>query len=1322
MFNRFCFAALLLAGILLPLSSCGGGPSLTSIVISPATINFGLPGLTVQLTAIGYYTHPDHPAETKNITNQVSWTSSAPECVTVSRTGLITSGIYGCTNILVTASAPGFNGIIQGTMTVNVTQPAPPNNDIVTVAVIPAAQTVASLGVTIQYEAIGTTSAGTTKALNNQPGLSWVSSDQSVAKIDGASGLATTAGAGTTSITAIFKNSPDGTAAEGSATLTVAPTSPTGSPEPLTALTVAPNAQTALAIGQTAHFLAIATTGSGTSVNLTHQSATVNGATIAAAVWSSSNPSVATVDPATGIATAVSAGATVITAIATNPNDQSVVTGAATYTVTVSTSTSSEPLTGLSIVPSAQTALAVNQKVNFIAIGATGSGGSVNLTNQSATINGTTVAAAVWSSSNQSVATVDPGTGVATALSAGVTAITAIATNPGDKTVVTATALFTVTVPSQTEAYVSLAIVPSSQTATAVNQTAQFIAIGTTGTGTTVDLTSKATWNSSSLAVAMPTATAGQFTAVANGVAAITAEVKNPSNDGTVVTGSAVLNVNIAPTTEPLLSMSIMPSAQSAAAGQPVQLLAIGTFSATAATPGQQNMPVTGYSVAWYSSNPSVATICSGGLPAPSCTGVPDGTVTGVSAGTTAITAIAKGNPDKSLVTAVGTFTVTGPAPSAITGISINPAAQTIAMPQIGSPNPTVTLVVIGTNAAGFQSAVTPQVWTSSNPQVLLSTSIVSTGNIATATIIGAGTTNILATYTNPANAGGAVVTASATLTATGPAAEPLLSLTINPSLPSVSYPGQTDQLSAIGTFSAPPVTQDLTGTVTWSSSNPAIATICNAIAAGTVPVSCATTPGLVTGVSQGTVAITAMTTNTKDGSLVYATVPFTVTAGSAETMSALTIIPSSLALSATGQPGTLVALGTNAVTGLQEDVTASPQLAWTSNNTAIATVSSTTQATQTQTCVPNATPPPAQTCTYDSAGVVKGVSAGSTNVTAEYTNKPAAGSTPAQVITAQASVDVTSTPAAEPLLSISVLPTDTTITDLLGTGQYLAYGTFSTAPTALDITNGFFHAGFPNASCTDTYAQADAATAAADAAANLPLNNLPYAQCSFVPVKWISVAPYIFPINSAGALGATGGLVTADGSGTDDIYAQAANPDSTLVYSPIVTFNCPYIAPTYGTTTVTLPNGTTTTTTDYNDVLNLGSCNYLTVADSLLSTLTVFNAGVNTSNWLITAPSATGTADVIHCGGTTEQATQEGSVCTATYPNGTTVLITAPAESGVKFGGWSDTCISTNPVLPSANGPNTCTVVVGGGCIYNQQTTTFVCDSSNVSVGAVFN
>jgi uncharacterized protein YjdB len=1049
-------------------------------------MNFGGPGLTTQLTAIGTYTQGGHPATTRNITDSVTWASSTPECVTVNSTGLITSGSNICSNILVTATAPGFTGTITGSMTVNVT------------------------------------------------------------------------GSG-------------------------------GAAEPVTALSITPSTDSVALAGQTGQFIALATSGNtGLQTNVT-----------TLVTWSSSNTGVATIGAASGLATAVGQGTTQITAIWTNP-DKSVVSASATFTVTGSTS---EPLQSIAITPATQSILA-GQTSQLIAIGTFSptapTPGTQDLTG--------TVA---WTSSNKSIASVTNPGGLVTAVGPGTAVITAIATNP-DKSVVTATATVTVTAAS----------------------------------------------------------------------------------------GSA----------EPLVSLAILPSSQSVAGpGQINQFLAIGTFSSTSSTPGTQNMAnISTYTVTWYSSNPSVATI--------SNTAPNAGVATAVGQGTTAITAIAINNADKSASYATASFTVTGTATNTITALSIFPGSQSIVMPEIGQPNPTVNLIVIGTYGSGLQTNVTPQMWTSSNPQVLPTANIVSGANTTVATAVGPGTTTITASYTNvvtPTNPVSNVVTATATLTVANSAAEPLLSLAIIPNTPTASFPTQTTQLTAIGTFSQAPVTQNLTKTVAWSTSNPLVATVCTA---GSVAPCTALTDGLVTAKGQGTAAITATATSATDGSFVYATVPYTVQAGSAQQMSALTIIPSSLALSATGQPGSLIALGTSTSTGLQVDVTNSPQMAWTSSNPTIATVCTT---------LPAASPAP---CTSTTNGQVIGVSAGTTIITAEYINQAATGTTPAVVQSATASVTVTATPAAEPLLSIVALPSVTTDLNLEGTAQFLAYGTFSTAPTLLDITNGFYHAGFPNSSCSAAYASADAAAAAADAAANLPVNNLPHAECSFVPVTWVSTAPFDFPINSAGAAGATGGLSTADASGNTDIYAVASNPDSTLVYSPIVVFNCPYKAPTYGTKSVTDPiTNITTTVTDFSALLDPGTCNTKTIADSLLSTLTVFNAGVNTTGWLITAPSATGTPDVIHCGGSVEQATVEGSVCEATYPIGTSVILKAtsiPAVNpvpAVNFGGWSLNCTDTAPVTSA--GPNYCTVLVGGGCTLNANTGTYTCvNESNVAVGAIFN
>jgi hypothetical protein len=221
-------------------------------------------------------------------------------------------------------------------------------------------------------------------------------------------------------------------------------------------------------------------------------------------------------------------------------------------------------------------------------------------------------------------------------------------------------------------------------------------------------------------------------------------------------------------------------------------------------------------------------------------------------------------------------------------------------------------------------------------------------------------------------------------------------------------------------------------------------------------------------------------------------------------------------------------------------------------------------------------------------------------------------------------------------LVSLTILPSSITVGNLQDTGQFLAIGTFSDAPIVRDLTNS------PS-------------------------------------LTWISATPSVFPVNTntAGNMGATAGIVTAYGSGTGLITAEVTGSDGSLQLAS-ASFNCPLVLPTPTTA---------------------GSCYPGSQTASLLATLTVYNEGLNTKNWLVTAPSATGTPNVLHCG----PASTNGSVCVATYPVGTSVTLTAP-DTGAAFGGWSSNC--TNIGTITATGPNSCTVRL----------------TTNDTVGAIFN
>lgn len=116
------------------MSSCGHDQQLVSISVQPTMETFGaanIPlsadaGATVQLKALGSYIHPP---VTKDITNQVHWSSNTPQMVTVNSTGLITVTGLACGNTLISATVTtnssagnisSSGAIVTGSMTANV--------------------------------------------------------------------------------------------------------------------------------------------------------------------------------------------------------------------------------------------------------------------------------------------------------------------------------------------------------------------------------------------------------------------------------------------------------------------------------------------------------------------------------------------------------------------------------------------------------------------------------------------------------------------------------------------------------------------------------------------------------------------------------------------------------------------------------------------------------------------------------------------------------------------------------------------------------------------------------------------------------------------------------------------------------------------------------------------------------------------------------------------------------------------------------------------------------------------------------------------------
>jgi uncharacterized protein YjdB len=561
----------------------------------------------------------------------------------------------------------------------------------------------------------------------------------------------------------------------------------------------------------------------------------------------------------------------------------------------------------------------------------------------------------------------------------------------------------------------------------------------------------------------------------------------------------------------------------------------------------------------------------------------------------------------RAFVAACVLIPIAGCSNSIVGSIAVSPTAQSLSVGQ------TVQFKATGIfphrTASSTTEDLTNQVtWTSSVPAI----ATVNSSGLATA--VSAGSTTITATtagYTG-------TLTATATVTVTGLGSGTggggtvvnVSSLAIIPSSQSVSSPGQTGQFIAIGTTSSG-ATLNLTSQVAWSSSSAQIASI--------------SSTGLATAIGQGTATITALYTNSSGGSTITGNATFTVSSGTTQQFTAVTILPGTQSVSASGQTGQFIALATMGGTGLQQDVTNSSQIQWASSIPSIATITSGQPSGN---------------------GLVKGVSAGSTTITAELRNVDGS------VVSNTAAVAVTLTPAPVPLLSIELIPTSITVGNLQDTGNFIAVGTFSQYPYIRDITNS---------------------------------------------VTWLSSTPNVFPVVTANGStansGVPAGTVTAYGAGSATIIAEANDPAITggSIQIATATFTCP------------IPT----------DPPKPGQCYQGSQVPALLATVTIYNEGLNTTNWEVTAPSATGTQNVIHCGpGWALNGGTGGSVCVATYPIGTALTLTAP-DTGAKFGGWSTTCLppigTISPSPSTETGTNTCTFTISG-------------TNPNVSVGVIFN
>ena len=544
-----------------------------------------------------------------------------------------------------------------------------------------------------------------------------------------------------------------------------------------------------------------------------------------------------------------------------------------------------------------------------------------------------------WSSSDISVATISstfPTAGTVKAVASGAVTITA--------SLGTVSASATLTVTSATA--ISIVVSPTN-VSLPLGLQQQFTANATFSDGSNQDVTNTATWKSSTTSIASIT-TSGLATAKNVGTTTISASFGGINNSTPLSVNAANLN-----------SISIQPSNGSIAQGTRIQLAAIGTFN----DGGTRDIT---HSVNWVSSDPTTASV-----------GTLNGFTFGASPGIATITASLGNASDSvplnvtsakivsiSLTPASATVPVGGHAHFTATGVFDDSSTQNIsasstwtstntAVATVGSSSGTYGLVS-GVSAgsanvnAGFtyggasatgSRAVTVSSATLVSISVTPSSALVAPGSgqqfTATGTFSDGSRQNITqsVTWSSSDNtvatvnsSGTAIGQLAGTVTITAQSGSPsasaslvvessaLTSIQVKPQSPSTPATTQV-QFQAIGTF-ADGSTQNLTSTVTWTSSASSIATISNT--SGSLGVATAIQPGTTTisPVFQGQVG----------------TANLTVTNA---TLVSISVTPSSPAITANSTQQ-FTAKGTfsdGSVVGI------TTQCTWSSSNLAVATV-----------------------------------------------------------------------------------------------------------------------------------------------------------------------------------------------------------------------------------------------------------------------------------------------------------------------------------------------------------------------------------------------
>jgi 6-phosphogluconolactonase (cycloisomerase 2 family) len=435
-------------------------------------------------------------------------------------------------------------------------------------------------------------------------------------------------------------------------------------------------------------------------------------------------------------------------------------------------------LTSISVAP-ANLTLEVGATRQFTATGGYSDGSQQDIT-----------ASVTWSSAVATVASISNAAGsngIATAVGAGSTTITAASGTLSGSTTLNVTSV----------TLVSIGVTPALPTIVQ-GTTQQFTATGVYSDNSTQNLTSTVTWHAVNPAVASITTAPGSG-GLATGVGPGTTQI-------TATLGGVVGSTNLTVTAVVLVSIAVTPANSSIPKGTVQQLTATGTYSDNST----QNLTA---AVTWAPTTSSIATV--------SNAAGSQGLASALSPGSVTVTATLGG------ITGSTMLTVT---PAVLVSIAVTPANASIAK------GTTQQLTATGTYSDSSMQNLTTQVaWAPSTGAIATVSNAAGSQGLASA--LSPGSVTVTATLGTVVGTTGLTVKAAT-----------LVSIAVTPT-PATIRIGATQQYTAIGTYTDL-TTQDITTLVTWTSATIATATISNAAGSNGLATGAAQGTTLVTAAS----------------------------------------------------------------------------------------------------------------------------------------------------------------------------------------------------------------------------------------------------------------------------------------------------------------------------------------------------------------------------------------------------------------------------------------------------------------------------------------